>query len=100
MEAVSRPYISQAMRREVAERFGCEEGATVTIGCTYCGDPITIDRTEPRHTRFLDDCGRSRPELDHVQPLFWGGAHTAANLVPSCLRCNRSKGPRRLEVPA
>lgn len=83
------------MRAEIAERYGCGRGQRVTIGCHYCGDPIVIDRTSKR-VRFLDSLGRSRPELDHVKPLFWGGPHTAENIVPACLSCNRSKGPRRL----
>jgi 5-methylcytosine-specific restriction endonuclease McrA len=91
-----RPAINQAMRAAVAERYGCARGARATIGCAYCGDTIIIDRTTPKRTRFLDVLGRSFPELDHVRPLFWGGPHTADNLVPACLSCNRSKGPRRL----
>jgi 5-methylcytosine-specific restriction endonuclease McrA len=90
-----RPSINQPMRREVAERYGCGPGERKAIGCAYCGDTIVIDRTTNR-TRFLDDRGRSYPELDHVQPLYWGGPHTSANLVPACMSCNRSKGPRRL----
>lgn len=91
-----RPNITLAMRREVAERYGCPPGERRAIGCAYCNDLIVIDRTGKR-IRFLDRFGRSYPELDHVEPLYWGGPHTAANLVPACLSCNRSKGPRRLE---
>ncbi len=96
---MSRQAISQSMRAAVAERYGCGDGEVVQIGCHYCGDPIVIDRTTPRRTRFLDCLGRSRPELDHVEPLCWGGPHVVENLVPACLRCNRSKGPRRLAEP-
>lgn len=95
-EPTPRTPITQAMRREIAERYGCGPGERVVIGCHYCGDPITIDRTNPKRTRFLDGLGRSYPELDHVKPLFWAGSHTVDNIVPACLRCNRSKGPRRL----
>jgi len=91
-----RPYISQSMRRDVAERHGCGDGERKVIGCHYCGDVIVIDRTNPKKTRFLDAAGASRPELDHVEPLYWGGPHRPDNLVPACLSCNRSKGPRRL----
>ena len=91
-----RPQITQSMRAEVAERYGCGPGMTREIGCFYCGDAIVIVRTERNRVRFVDAQGRSRPELDHVEPLFWGGAHAVNNLVPACLRCNRSKGPRRL----
>ena len=95
---MSRPSITQEMRAAVAERYGCRDGETREIGCHYCGDPIVISRLEPHRTRFLDGMGRSRPELDHVHPLFWDGPHTVVNLVPACLSCNRSKGARRLEV--
>ena len=93
---MSRPYITQAMRAAVAERLGCAAGECRQTACHYCGDLIVIDRTNVRRTRFLDRFGRSRPELDHVEPLYWGGPHTVENLVVACLRCNRSKGPRRL----
>lgn len=93
---MTRPAITQAMRREVAERYGCLAGERREVGCHYCGDRIIVDRTTHNRTRFLDVYGRSFPELDHVEPLYWGGPHTADNLVPACLRCNRSKGPRRL----
>lgn len=93
---MTRPAITKPMRAAVAERYGCHEGDLVIIGCAYCGDPIFIDRQTPRRVRFLDSWGRSYPELDHVEPLFWDGPHTADNLVPACLSCNRSKGPRQL----
>ena len=93
---MSRPYISKDMRRAVAERYGCRDGERVKIGCHYCGDAIYIDRLTPRRTRFLDAQGRARPELDHVHPLYWNGPHTADNLVPACLSCNRSKGAKML----
>lgn len=83
------------MRVEVAERFGCGPGQVVQITCAYCPAPIFIDR-RARRVHFLDEFGRYYPELDHVEPLYWGGPHVASNLVPACLRCNRSKGARRL----
>lgn len=92
---MTRPYIGVGMRREIAERYGCGVDMRVWIGCAYCGDPIEIVHT-PKRVQFLDSAGRPWPELDHVEPLYWGGPHTADNLVPACLRCNRSKGPRRL----
>lgn len=41
-------------------------------------------------------CGRKMKRLtqDHITPLSKGGAHTASNIVPACLRCNSSKGVR------
>jgi 5-methylcytosine-specific restriction endonuclease McrA len=37
-------------------------------------------------------CGRPAGTVDHVQPVILGGTHTLANLVPSCARCNYSRG--------
>lgn len=79
------------MRRAVAERYGCGPGETRRIVCHWCNDWIIIDRTNPRRTYFLDVNGYSWPELDHVIPLSRGGPHTADNLVPSCISCNRAK---------
>jgi 5-methylcytosine-specific restriction endonuclease McrA len=42
--------------------------------CAYCGK-------KPR-----------KLEQEHITPLFKGGSHTAANVVPSCVTCNRRKG--------
>ena len=92
---MTRPSISQGMRREVALRYGGRPGTRVSIRCAYCPADIVVDWTA-RKVRFVDLLGRSWPELDHVQPLYWGGPHTVDNLVPACLHCNRSKGPRRL----
>lgn len=38
-------------------------------------------------------CGRSGEETDHAFPVLLGGTEHWWNLVRSCLRCNRSKGP-------
>ena len=87
---MSRPSITQEMRRAVAARDGLVKGATAPTACSYCGTPLLWAWTDDR-VRLLDADGRSTPELDHVVPLFSGGPHNPANLVPSCLRCNRSK---------
>ena len=44
--------------------------------CAYCPAPATTQ--------------------DHLTPLSRGGWHTAANIVPACLRCNCRKGTRTL----
>ena len=85
------------MRAVVAERYGCGPGQRRGITCAYCLSLIVIDRTDPKHTRFLDEKGSCRPELDHIVPVHWGGEHSTDNLVPACMSCNRRKGPRRLE---
>jgi len=36
------------------------------------------------------------PEQDHVIPLATGGTHSIDNVVPTCGRCNKSKGNRGL----
>lgn len=34
---------------------------------------------------------------DHLTPISHGGGHDLGNLVPSCLRCNSSRGNRPIE---
>ncbi len=74
---------------------------------------VSYDRVPRRQVRFsrfnvfardkntCQYCGRrfSRSELnlDHVIPRSQGGLSTWANIVCSCLRCNRVKGGRRPE---
>jgi hypothetical protein len=56
--------------------------------CAYC------DKPEGPETTIRD--GRWKLTIDHVQPLSKGGAHTVANIVPVCLRCNSKKKERTL----
>jgi 5-methylcytosine-specific restriction endonuclease McrA len=37
-------------------------------------------------------CGRPADTVDHVRPLILGGTSELDNLVPSCRRCNFSRG--------
>lgn len=97
---MKRPAITQPMRRAVAVRCGGRAGWSSATECVYCGDLIVIRWPDPRRVQFVDRLGRSRPELDHVVPLSRGGPHTVANLVPACLRCNRSKCARLTEANA
>jgi 5-methylcytosine-specific restriction endonuclease McrA len=41
-------------------------------------------------------CGAEPTHVDHVWALSRGGPHCAWNLVPSCARCNQSKGGKLL----
>lgn len=47
-------------------------------------------------------CGRQLHkdtfEIDHVIPLYRGGSHTWANLMPSCHTCNEAKAARPIAV--
>jgi 5-methylcytosine-specific restriction endonuclease McrA len=46
-------------------------------------------------------CGRKMRRLtqDHLTPLSKGGAHTKANIVPACARCNTKKGTGAVLIP-
>ena len=69
---------NHAMRRYgISERLAGRAVARLRGACAYCGGPQT--------------------SWDHVVPLCRGGANTVANLVPSCLPCNRFKGKRTAE---
>lgn len=39
-------------------------------------------------------CGGPFEEIEHMIPLSRGGTNWPANLAPSCLSCNRSKGTK------
>lgn len=39
-------------------------------------------------------CGAPATEVDHLVPVAAGGTDDLGNLVPSCQRCNRSKGKK------
>lgn len=39
-------------------------------------------------------CHDTAPELDHIQPISKGGAHTYANTQCACRKCNREKSDR------
>lgn len=76
---------SQARRRVKLKAIGCDhltrediEAIFVLKGriCVYCG---------------AKDC---KLEIDHQQPIELGGDNSPDNLVPACMKCNRSKGPR------
>jgi 5-methylcytosine-specific restriction endonuclease McrA len=47
-------------------------------------------------------CGRREPEIkleiDHVFPVSLGGSNEASNLQTLCSSCNRSKGPKHIDL--
>lgn len=56
-----------------------------------------IARLVARHDGKCAYCDKPGPvELDHVVPLARGGRHAIGNLLPACMRCNRSKNARLL----
>lgn len=68
--------ITEAVRREVLARDGTR--------CRHCG------RTCRRYARH-ERTGRDRMEFDHLVPIASGGDSRAANVVVSCLGCNRGR---------
>lgn len=48
--------------------------------CWICGN-----KTDKNKIGLCED---NAPTLDHVQPLTYGGSHTATNLKTACFRCN------------
>lgn len=53
-----------------------------------------IKAIDSRETRRCFYCGTKTKhfEIEHINPISKGGLHSAFNLAPSCLKCNRSKG--------
>ena len=85
--------IPAAVRREVAQRYGCPPGGKCEAACHYCGVPAHIwwpARSDGRPGGWV----HFGHELDHVHPEFHGGLATADNIVLACRPCNRRKGAR------
>src|SRR5581483_10157172 len=62
-----------------------------------------IDFTAEQWQELLEEfngecayCHSPAATRDHLTPLSRGGAHTAMNIAPACLRCNSRKGARTL----
>jgi hypothetical protein len=85
-----RPRIGQVMRQAVAARDGLVQGATAPTECAYCFTPLQW-RWLDKRVRLVDASGMHH-ELDHVDPIAWGGPNVADNVVPACCTCNRIKG--------
>jgi len=80
-------------QRSCAKRRAVLEGSEATLTaeewseiraeykcCPYCGELFT-----------------GEPEMDHIVPISRGGTHTADNVVPACMSCNRSKSDKTVE---
>lgn len=44
-------------------------------------------------------CGGPFEEIEHIVPICRGGEHSIANLVPSCIECNRGVGGKGQRDP-
>ncbi|WP_327712384.1 HNH endonuclease [Streptomyces sp. NBC_00464] len=44
-------------------------------------------------------CGGPYEEIEHLMPLSRGGEHSLANIVPSCIECNRGVGGKHDRNP-
>ena len=56
--------------------------------CWHCGKKLAL-------TNYSRLRRRGAWEVDHSNPKAKGGTDYMRNLVPSCIKCNRSKGSRR-----
>ena len=77
-----RRRISPLTLHELAARYGCGEGATVTVACP-CGASGMVTRGPCVRVAGL--------HVDHVRPISRGGTDDLDNLQFLCPRCNLSK---------
>jgi 5-methylcytosine-specific restriction endonuclease McrA len=77
------------------------------LTCQYCGkqgefiyrfgkpcvieNPQNIDLSERTYYNGRDVIPF---EIDHIEPIYYGGNNEIDNLVLACRKCNRSKGAR------
>ena len=84
--------ISFAVRKVVAEQFGCAQGGCAIADCYYCGQPGTITWNAPQRAGAIGWITFGCLELDHFVPEFDGGSASPENIVLACRSCNRAKG--------
>lgn len=65
--------------------------------------PFTVDEMLA-HWADLDlygcaFCGGPYEDIEHLVPLSRGGEHSLANIVPSCIECNRGVGGKHARDP-
>jgi 5-methylcytosine-specific restriction endonuclease McrA len=83
--------ISQQLRRNVAERYGCTPGETVNNECYFCGAKGNINWTK-RRDGSPSGWVQFSHELSHIISEFTGGETKEENIVLACRNCNRSMG--------
>ncbi|PRD86906.1 hypothetical protein C6P76_13900 [Burkholderia multivorans] len=86
--------ISEAVRREVARRYGVLPGSCKTVQCAYCDALGQVQWFVSYHRPGLGRVALFNLEFDHVKPEARGGRSVARNIVLACRPCNRTKGAR------
>lgn len=102
--AKSNPEVlrARAHRRRTAKAGNLEFYAPGTVLATAQDE---LDAFEATNGMCFWECGRPATELEHIVPIMGtmirghGGAHTASNLVPSCIPCNRGQGGKLAQDP-
>lgn len=90
--AFRKERMTQALKREVATRYGAERGSDTPIACHYCGEALLIQWRADNVVRFAAADGFMYACLDHYVPLSKGGKHESENIVAACDSCNLRKG--------
>ena len=86
--------IPQAVRREVAIKYGCQPGKQKKADCYYCGVPGEVywfSHSDGRPSGWVTFPGL---EIEHLVAEHNGGETTNENLVLACRTCNRSKATK------
>lgn len=71
---MKRRKITKAQRLSVYNRYGGK--------CAYCGKAIRYDEMQ----------------VDHIKPLYLGGADDESNWAPACRMCNYYKSTKTVEI--
>lgn len=82
--------ISDALKREIASKYGCEKGQSLSVKCSYC-DFVGSIKWSGSYVTFPG------MHLDHHIPESKGGETSLSNLVLACRDCNIAKSDSLFE---
>ena len=93
-------------QKKISEVF-----AKTNYKCAYCGKDLDMNvrykkvpiyKVRNDHTEIMEwtdviDVTSINYAIEHIKPVSKGGGNNIENLLPSCKKCNISKGTKNLE---
>lgn len=88
--------ISDALKRDIASKYGCEKGQSIPVKCFYC-DTIGLIKWNGANGNVSGYVTFTGLHIDHYIPESKGGETSLGNLVLACPDCNLAKSDSLFE---